>query len=325
MVVARPAVFESGSFADVTESVIDATTTRVEDALTMREFQEVVLRTLASSDEPLSTAAIQSQLPHPYRGTPERLTEVLESGVDQGRVHRFTPYRVKADRFWDRSPIQYAERLLTTQTHGRFATKNELITQFKARCRDVSIKKFDLLIKELARGGQLHSGKFLGSRAFRYSADPIDAVVVAKNAIEQIAKRSSQTVDELFQQLIAERADQDLSPPPLKIQGDVAAMNDGPASAHSVAQATELIWDAIREICPDVGGGGGIVPITQVRRILAFKVDRETLDSAFWSLERGGQIDFTVHPDPGGLTSEQRSELLDGRAGKLFDMLIVRR
>lgn len=308
---------------NVTDTVLDSEAAISNDVSAAGDLEDVVLRTLGEASEPLTVAGCDQQLPRPYRGEFERLTLVIEKLVDSESVHRYSPYRGKADRFWDRPPIEYAGLLLTTQTHGRFSTKSELITQFKARCRDVSTKNFDLLIKELSKSGTLHAGKFLGSRAVRYSADPIDAAAVASNAMAQIAKRFSMSTVEL-QQLVADRSvDPSESPIAVQAASNLAVNEVGRACTAAIRDAADLIWDTIGELCPE--GGGSIVPIAEVRRVLAFKVDRETLDESLHSLEHDGRIDFTVHPDPSGLTSDQRRDQLTDRTGKVFDMLIVRR
>lgn len=308
---------------NVMDTVLESEGVEVNEGFSAGDLENVVLRTLREASEPLTIVGCDQQLPRPYRGEHERLTLVLEKLVDRGQAHRHSPYRGKADRFWDRSPVEYAERLLLTQTHGRYSTKSELITQFKTRCRDLPIKKLDTLIRELAKSGKLHAGKFLGSRAVRYSADPIDAAAVASNAIAQIAKRFSVSTGEI-QQLFAGRSD---DPNESRISrdedSDVAAGEMDRQRTGAIMDGSELIWDAIGELCP--GGGGGIVPIAEVRRVLAFKVDRETLDESLWSLERDGRLDFTVHPDPSVLTSDQRRDQLTDRSGKVFDMLIIRR
>ncbi len=305
------------------DSVLDSTTETTDEHASADNLENVLLRTLAEADEPLTIGFIEQKLPRPYRGNEARLAELLGEHVDRGRVYQFSPYRGKAPRFWDRSPIAYAEMLLTTQTYGRFATRSELITQFKARCRDVSLKDFEALIKRLAQSEKLRSGKFLGSRAVRYSSDPIDAMAVAGNALEQIAKRFSLSQDQLRQLVAKQLSAFGVSPAGEQDTDEIVAVVRDGRGTNVDDGATELIWDAIAELCPE--GGGSIVPIAQLRRVLAFKVDRETLDESLRSLESDGRIDFTVHPDPGGLTKDQRGDLLSDHAGKVFDMLIVRR
>lgn len=315
--------FQVERMSNVMDTVFESEGVKVNESFSAGDLETVVLRTLRDASEPLTVVGCDQQLPRPYRGEQERLKLALEKMVDRGQVHRHSPYRGKADRFWDRSPFEYAERLLTTQTHGRYSTKSELITQFKARCRDLPIKNLDMLIRELAKSGKLHAGKFLGSRAVRYSADPIDAAAVASNAMAQIVKRFSMSTAEI-KQLFAGPSDVQYESGTCRGRdSNLAADEVDRQHAGSSLDASELIWDAIGELCPE--GGGSIVPIAEVRRVLAFKVDRETLDESLWSLERDGRLDFTVHPDPSGLTSDHRRDQLTDRSGRVFDMLIIRR
>ncbi|MCM2369020.1 hypothetical protein [Aporhodopirellula aestuarii] len=271
---------------------------------------DVIVRTLATFEEPATIATLRKKLPGPYQCEEEELQIALDSLTQRGLVYRFAPYRGKADRYWDRSAKEYAEVLLTTQTVGRFATKNELVKQFKARLKDLREKEIGDLIQQFVRAGKLHSGQFLGSRSTRYSASPFDAQAVLDNAIEQIARRFSTTPDQV-RLLVAEAA-------------------EPPVQQDTVPARESLILDAISELRPgcgvsEGGGGGTIVPIAELRRFLNFKIDGDSFDDTLRALERDGRIDFTVHPDPMSLSEDDRQDRLAGEGGKVYDMLIVRR
>ncbi len=273
------------------------------------EIDDVIVRTLASLDEPATIATLRKKLPGPYQRDDAELQQAVDSLAQCGRVHRYSPYRVKADRFWDRSPRQYAESLLTTQTVGRFATKNELVTQFKARLKELNAKEIGELVQQLARSGRLHSGRFLGSRSMRYSASPVDAQALLDNAIEQIARRFSTSPTEV--RLLVTPAEDSL------VRG---AEN----SQEALVTQETLVMEAISELRPGAGGGT-IIPIAELRRYLEFKLSGDLFDSALRALEREGRIDFTVHPDRESLGDDGRRERLAGEGGKIYDMLIVRR
>ncbi|EMI57516.1 hypothetical protein [Rhodopirellula sallentina] len=271
-------------------------------------LNDVIIRTLATFDEPATLVTLRKKLPVPYQCEEEILRQTLEELTRRNLVHRFSPYRGKADRYWGRSPKEYAEWLLTTQTVGRFATKNELVKQFKARLKELSNKEIGDLVQQLARSGKLHSGRFLGSRSMRYSATPVDAQALLDNAIDQIARRFSTSPADVRS---------------LLVEDDQPQLEETSASPESASHES-LIMDAISEMRPG-GGGGTIVPIAELRRYLNFKIDRDMFDETLRTLERSGRIDFTVHPDPMSLGDDDRQDRLLGEGGTVYDMLVVRR
>ena len=283
----------------------------LEASLQVADLHDVIVRTLQSIDEPVTPAILRSQLPGPYQVSVSDLTQTLQTLTQQGRAHRFAPYRAKSDRFWNRSLRDYAVLLLTSQTVDRFETKSYWVKKFKARLKGISDKDLGDLIQQLVRSGQMHSGRFLGGTSDRFSASPLDARAVLENALDRIANRFS------------------LSPSDVRklIEPGANSTDQAPAATAEVVetpiQAQSLITEAIHELRP--GGGGSIVPIVELRRFLEFKLSREAFDSALRQMERDGQIDFTLHPDPTSLDDSARQDrTLDDR-GKIYDMLIVRR
>ncbi|MFG0254324.1 MAG: hypothetical protein ACF787_04405 [Rhodopirellula sp. JB053] len=271
-------------------------------------LNDVIIRTLATFDEPATLATLRKKLPGPYQCEEEILQQTLEELTRRNLVHRFSPYRGNADRYWDRSPKEYAEWLFTTQTVGRFATKNELVKQFKARLKELSNKEIGDLVQQLVRSGKLHSGRFLGSRSMRYSATPVDAQALLDNAIEQIARRFSKSSADVRSLLVPD---------------DQPQLEEPSASPESPSPES-LVMDAIAEMRSG-GGGGTIVPIAELRRYLNFKIDRDVFDETLHTLERSGRIDFTLHPDPMSLGDDDRQDRLLGEGGTVYDMLVVRR
>jgi len=283
----------------------------LEGSLQVADLHDVIVRTLQSVDEPVTPASLRSQLPGPYQISVVDLTQTLQTLTQQGRAHRFAPYRGKSDRFWTRSLRDYATLLLTTQTVDQFETKSFWVKKFKARLKGLSDKDLGDLIQQLVRSGQMHSGRFLGGTSDRFSASPIDARALLENALDRIASRFSMSPSDVR-----------------KLVGPVThsthqAPAETPAVAETPIRAQSLITEALHELRP--GGGGSIVPIVELRRFLEFKLGREAFDSALQQMERDGQIDFTLHPDPTSLDDSARQDrTLDDR-GKIYDMLIVRR
>jgi len=291
----------------------------LEDSLQVADLHDVIVRTLQSVDEPVTPATLRPQLPGPYQIILPELTQTLQTLAQQGRLHRFAPYRSKADRFWTWPLRDYAVLLLTTQTVDRFETKSVWVKQFKARLKGISDREIGDLIQQLVRTGQMHSGKFLGSNSVRFSASPIDARAMLENALDQIARRFSISLPDVRKLAAASDDYADAA------SASSRAINPSETSspAEALLSAETLIMDAIHELRP--GGGGSIVPIVELRRFLEFKLGRDAFNFALQQMERDGQIDFTLHPDPASLDDSARQDrTLDDR-GKIYDMLIVRR
>lgn len=283
----------------------------LEASLQVADLHDVIVRTLQSIDEPVTPAMLRSQLPGPYQISVVELTQTLQTLTQQGRAHRLAPYCGKSDRFWTRSLRDYAILLLTTLTVDQFETKSHWVKKFKARLKGLSDKELGDLIQQLVRSGQMHSGRFLGGTSDRFSASPIDARALLENALDRIASRFSMSPSDV-RKLIG---------PATHSSHQTSA--ETPAVAETPVRAQSLIAEAIHELRP--GGGGSIVPIVELRRFLEFKLSREAFDSALQQMERDGQIDFTLHPDPTSLDDSARQDrTLDDR-GKIYDMLIVRR
>ncbi len=291
----------------------------LEDSRQVTDLHDVIVRTLQSVDEPMTPATLRPRLPGPYQIALPDLTQTLQTLAQAGRIHRFSPYRSKADRFWTHSLRDYAIHLLTTETIDRFETKAYCVKQFKARLKGLSEKELGDLIQQLVRTGQMHSGKFLGSSSVRYSASLIDAKALLANAVDQIARRFSMPLADV-RNLVA--ASDDFAE---SFTNTVSANSptNGPSKADAAVSAETLVNDAIHELRP--GGGGSIVPIIELRRFLEFKLGRESFNSALQKMERDGMIDFTLHPDPASLDDSARQDRTLGDRGKIYDMLIVRR
>jgi DNA-binding HxlR family transcriptional regulator len=265
-------------------------------------WEDVIVRTLASFDDPVTVSTLRHKLPGPYQCDEAELQRRLDDLIAQGLAYRFKPYRGKADRYWNRSPRDYAAAILTSQTVGRFATKNALVTQFGKRLKELNAKELGDLIQQLVRSGKLHTGQFLGGRSPRYSASPVDARALLENAIEQIARRFSMPVGHV-KSLLAET---ELSP-----------------STDAEPTPDSLVMEAIAELGRD--RDGQIIPIAELRRFLEFKLGRDTFNATLRDMERRGLVDFTVHPDPGSLGEAGRIDRMLTEGGKVYDMLIVRR
>lgn len=291
----------------------------LEDSRRVADLDDVIVRTLQSVEEPVTAAALRAKLPGPFQVALPDLTQTLQKLSETGRVYRFAPYRSKADRFWSHSLRDYAVLLLTTQTVDRFETKAFWTKQFKAKLKGLSEKDLLDLIQQLVRTGQMHSGKFLGSSSLRFSASPIDAKALVSNALDQIARRFSISVADVRK--LAGVADGFAE---AASAGSAANDPAGDGSAkQSAVSAETLVIDAVQELRP--GGGASIVPIVELRRFLAFKLVGEAFNSALQRMERNGQVDFTLHPDPASLDDSARQDRMLDDGGKIYDMLIVRR
>jgi hypothetical protein len=137
----------------------------------------------------------------------------------------------------------------------------------------------------------------------RYSASPVDAQALLDNAIEQIARRFSTS--------------------PTEVRLLVTPAEDSQVRDTETSQES-LVMETILELRPG-SGGGTILPISELRRYLEFKLSGDSFDFALRALERKGRIDFTVHPDRQSLGEDGCRERLAGEGGKIYDMLIVRR
>lgn len=265
-------------------------------------WKDVIIRTLASFEDPVTIAMLRHKLPGPYQCDEADLRRRLDDLVAQELAYRFKPYRGKADRYWNRSPRDYASAILRTQIVGRFATKNELVKQFGKRLKELNAKELGDLIQQLVRSGDLHTGRFLGGRSLRYSASPVDARALLDNAIEQIARRFAMPRDRVTSLL----AEAEASP-----------------SVDAEPSHDSLVLEAIGELSRD--RDGQIIPIAELRRFLEFKLGRDRFNATLRDLERRGLVDFTVHPDPGSLGESARHDRTLTEGGKVYDMLIVRR
>lgn len=286
------------------------------DSLHSETSHPDLLKVLASATAPMTVAELSRKLPSTEQSELSVIEADLQRLIQQQVVFRFAPYRGKADRFWNRSPDEYALHLLSTETAGKFSTKNELIKQFRARIKGFSEKRWGDLIQQLVNTGQLHTGRFLGNRTQRYSSSPFGPEALLDNAIQQIAKRCSISVDQVRQLVNA-------SPQVTETNTDVAGSHTTEPTESSAA----LIMDAIALIHPGELVAGAIVPIVELRRALEFKLAGEAFDAALLQLERDAKVDLTVHPDPASLGAlDRQNRMLTGDGfGKVYDMLIVRR
>ena len=264
---------------------------------------DVVKRTLAENAEPIPFPELRRQLPGPYQRDEAALRQTLDELLGLGQIHQFAPYKSKADRYWTKPLNEYAMELIIDQSRGQFVTKAKLREQVKNRLKDLSNKAIEDLIQQLVRTGKLQQGRFLGSSSQRISSSPFDAQALLDDAVEQIARRFSISVASV-RALALERVEPAAEPLP--------AVD---------ASADDLVIGAIAELRP---GDANLVSIAELRRYLAWRLDREAFDAAILRLEHDAKIDLTIHPDAGSLTEQERHERMLGSRSEVYDIVIVR-
>ncbi|QDV54095.1 hypothetical protein [Rosistilla oblonga] len=270
---------------------------------------QALVHALAAEAAPVTAADLCRKLPKIDQNDPQTIQTRLESLVQQQVLHRFAPYRGKADRFWNRSLDQYATLVITSEAEKQVGTKSDLSSRCRARLKDMSVKQLGDFINQLAASGQLHVGRFLGSQALRYSARPIGPQAMLENAIAQIAKRCSISPDEVRASIV---------PTDRTTPGATTPIEP------NVSDET-LVMQMIGQMSPNPSTAGAIVSIAELRRAMEFKLVGESFDAAIRQLEAHAQVDLTTHPDPGSLSPEDREARKLRGDGKVYDMLVVRR
>ncbi|QDV68581.1 hypothetical protein Poly24_22910 [Rosistilla carotiformis] len=268
-----------------------------------------LIQALASADAPVTVAELCRAFSAQDQRDPQAIQQQLDRLVQQQAIHRFAPYRGKADRFWDRSLDHYATRVITSEAEKQIGTKSDLSSRCRARLKDMNVKQLGDFINQLATVGQLHVGRFLGSQALRYSARPIGPQAMLENAIAQIAKRCSISPDAVRASILPPEPSAPRSTSPTETDLSDAA----------------LVMETIAQMSTSPSPAGVIVSIAELRRAMEFKLAGPSFDAAIRQLEDEAQIDLTTHPDPGALSAAEREARMLRGDGKVYDMLVVRR
>ena len=298
----------------MTESVLSASSVRSDQGYSTDDWADVILRALASTNEPLAAAKLRDKLTGPYQRTAEELEAKLRAMAGDGTVFQFAPYRSKADRYWDRSIQEYAAELMKSDLVERFETKSELKKRFKARLKGLSDKEIFSLADQLVSEGTLFKGSLLVGRSVRYSASPIDERVLLNDAIERIANRFKTTPVAIQRLMVDEFQKQSVT---------YAETASKPDAHESIDSPTDFVLVWIKEHC--IENSTDQVSLASVRRSLEFKLNPSELENAIRTLRQTERIDLTVHPDPGSLEAEERSARMLTGESKVYDMVVLRR
>ncbi len=227
---------------------------------------EQILSSLHDATEPQTSRKIFDRLDKASRPKAAEIETVLQQQADAGRTYRYAAYRGKANRFWDRPPEEYAQKLLLnrlTQQAGKpgdqkkwAMTKNEACAGAVANPASVKVTDLYPILQALVDDNLVYClPPVPGSKTSRYSTrrpDPADYIAKAIKTLAEQAKRLSQCEVDGWEVLQATR------------QQLLNVLN-----LNAFAEDAQKIVDRIRLLEPSSGGG---IRVGELRDSLDFQL-----------------------------------------------------
>ena len=259
-----------------------------------RGTQDVVLRLLQDSQEPLTVSAIRKVLPRPFQLPPKELRPLLDSLVASGHAHAWgTP---KSPRFWTRSRTAVVrERVLQALRCGA-SPMGALAKQ--ARCKPAEVKPE---VEALVREGRVHLHPPVSGRSPLYGVGAPDPA--------RYLGRVKKEVDALCARLQPHGvAREDVLG---AVRGLAATGATTPPSASAAVDLPSSIVEILRLSCDR-----GVLAISLLRALLNRR--KEEFDAAVLDLHGRGLVLLHRHDGPQALPAEERYELVDDGQGTFY-------
>ncbi len=310
---------------------------------TEAELAEVLVAALDRAEEPLAVTKLGKLLPTPFKKANKSFDAILNELANQGRIHRFHPFRSgKKPRFWTRTASHYARELIVQLVAKKGPSRpNELWTPIHSRLKDWPKEQFTELLPSLLQEGRIRELPPLpGTKVKRLSVHP-------PNPREYLAKVFEKSVAKPLRKIFDLLREEGV--PPFELKKDANAIwqetlaalapgsnregTAGPSSRMptslpevNIAQALaeEFILQGMTSLKPNAAQGA-MVALPDLRRHLHDALPaKETFDAAVLRLAKAGRVDLHFHSFPASLDEQEKAGLVTDGKGTYYMGIVLR-
>jgi hypothetical protein len=283
--------------------------------------KDAVLEIVSQSSEPCGAKQVQTRMAKPLRPPVDALPHLLEDLVVRGKVYRWPPTRKGGlPRYWVHDPRTLTRKRILEALADQALTSAEVgkaLAKFKPR---ISAADRNHHLRVLVEEGKVFKHPKLG-RTERLGLHPPDPKPYLEKVMAQFeavcAKLATAGVSRAdVAKAVLERAGEPARVKrPSEPEVTVGAIQPPAPTATSPAALGDRIFVKMIEIEPRARTGA-LVSLRNVRR--AMSIGKEDFDAAVIDLANRGRIMLHQHDFPGGLTEQERAELVDDRKGHLY-------
>jgi hypothetical protein len=289
------------------------------------EVAEKLLELIHQAEEPVARSALSKHFKGSYRRTDGQLDVLLESLAEEGRVHRFSPARGKASRYWDRDPAVYAEQVYRAALAKGPKTFTALDKPTAARLGTLSPGERKEMLDRFVREGRLFLQPGKTARAAPlfalHAPDPREyvrgAVKSFFTAVEKVAKLlESYGVSPAETRQAALQAIGPAVPAGERRPSQAGQSHDVPAACEQGEAPFAERFDRAFSDLDRQKGSHNLVSLVDLRRALAPTV-RAEFDRGIQELRASGRYGLSAAESVQGVRPEDREAAIE-EAGALL-------
>lgn len=266
---------------------------------------EVLIRALAQSLQPLTARQLREKLSGPFRISEEKLARLLEERSEAGKLHRYKPSgRTRQPRYWTRGIEEYARQTILQILEQRPHTQAELAKRLKSRIPDLGDERRRQAVAQLVRESAVRQlPPMIGSRSVKLSTRSPDPRDYLEDAIAKIARKLSIGRERVMESI-----------------GDLVR----PSSHGSQNELSGQLLTRMLQV-KLAAAQGGLVPLNELWRSMRKEGwDKAGFDRTVLGLADNYRVTLHRHNFPSALTDEEKSELVADELGNYYVGIALR-
>ncbi|MEZ6121556.1 MAG: hypothetical protein R3C49_00115 [Planctomycetaceae bacterium] len=302
--------------------------------------EQLLLATMAGSEEPASMASLLKKISKADRPDPEAAEFAMAQLIADGSAHQF-PEKQGAPQYWNHPPAEFARRKMLEKLETRLLSRREILKPIEDLKPLSGISKAEIgrIFDRLIADGIAHKHPpFLGGRSQNFSAAKVRPHDYIRDAVTKIARKLNVGNVDLAA-CLAELHDQLIATSSSKAAAKRGYVNTKPerdsredsvrtAGTTPAAVSTETIRDAVLTILAELKANqfhaASYVPVYAVRRAIAARFGTEAsghnrLDDIIRQLRNEGRLRLVAITDL-NVPADQLADAIPGMGQTLFYM-----
>lgn len=321
------------------------------------ELWSAVFAALERSDQPVTAAQLQKQLPTTVKAERSEIESLLEDAVGRGKVFRFAPYGSPAVRYWSQGMEAYARAALLDLLSKQPRTRAELASASERMLKDWSKDKRQKFVARLISEKHVRElPLLLGARSRRLSVGRSEPKDYLSHALNEICRRlaadgiPAEEVLRTARELAAERMPEASTPAGHQPTNDLGTRDGGivdqtnpstrvervnHVSPHASNESTNGQHPSLEEIgtiileqvsvVEPAARQGALVSLRDLRRCSALApITKPDFDAAILALAAQQKLALHAHDYPNSLSEAAQAELVTDGQGHFFIGIALR-